>query len=218
MPRHTLLVRLTHWITALSYGGLLVSGYVLVMTHPRLYWGETGSLETPSLIDLPLTLTLGESGWGRYLHFASAWACVLTGLVYVGSGLASGHFGRHLLPSKDSAYQPLQRWTYLIVVFLLFPLAILTGLAMSPMVTSVVPAIVTVFGGHQSARTVHFFTACAITLFVLGHLVMVGLAGVTRLGAMITGGQAPAQLGSDPAGMELGSDPISPRPVREEHA
>jgi len=193
MPRHSLLVRLTHWITALSYGGLLVSGYVLVMTHPRLYWGETGSLETASLLDLPITLTLGESGWGRYLHFASAWACVLTGLVYVCSGLASGHFRRHLLPSKENAYTPLQRWTYLGVVFVLFPLVILTGLAMSPMVTSVVPVIVTVFGGHQSARTVHFFTASAITLFVLGHLVMVGLAGVTRLGTMITGGREAGQ-------------------------
>ena len=86
--RHSLLVRITHWLTALSVAGLLVSGVAILIAHPRLYWGETGSLETSSLIDLPLTLTLGHSGWGRYLHFLSAWICVLSGLMYVVSGLS----------------------------------------------------------------------------------------------------------------------------------
>ncbi len=214
MPRHGLLVRLTHWVTVAGYAGLLVSGVAILIAHPRLYWGETGSLDTASLLDLPLTLTLGHSGWGRYLHFASAWACVLTGLVYVGSGVASGHFRRDLVPARrdlawsslahtlarhvridalrDAAapYNLFQRTAYLAVVFVLFPLAIVTGLAMSPMVTSTLPVIVEAFGGHQSARTVHFVVACAVTLFVVVHVLMVLLTGVgERLGSMITGGR-----------------------------
>jgi len=214
VPRHGLLVRLTHWVTVAGYAGLLVSGVAILIAHPRLYWGETGSLDTASLLDLPLTLTLGHSGWGRYLHFASAWACVLTGLVYVGSGVASGHFRRDLVPARrdlawsslahtlarhvridalrDAAapYNLFQRTAYLAVVFVLFPLAIVTGLAMSPMVTSTLPVIVEAFGGHQSARTVHFVVACAVTLFVVVHVLMVLLTGVgERLGSMITGGR-----------------------------
>ena len=90
--------------------------------------------------------------------------------------------------STDPAYNALQRATYLAVVFVLFPLMIITGLAMSPAVTSVVPWIATMFGGHQSARTVHFVAASAVTLFVIGHVTMVALAGfVERVRSMITG-------------------------------
>jgi thiosulfate reductase cytochrome b subunit len=194
--RHSLLVRITHWLTALSVAALLVSGVAILIAHPRLYWGETGSFETSSLIDLPLTLTYGHSGWGRYLHFLSAWAIVLTGLVYVVSGFLTRHFRRHLLPGTEGAshYEPLQRLTYLIVIFALFPLIVVTGLAMSPAVTSVVPWIATMFGGHQSARTIHFLAASAITLFVIGHITMVVLAGfAVRVTAMITGGRQTAQ-------------------------
>ena len=72
---------------------------------------------------------------------------------------------------------------------MLFPLIIVTGLAMSPAITSVVPALVNVFGGHQSARTIHFFAAIFLLLFFLVHIAMVYLAGFTnRMRAMITGG------------------------------
>jgi thiosulfate reductase cytochrome b subunit len=203
--RHSLLVRITHWLTALSVAGLLVSGVAILIAHPRLYWGETGSLETPSLIDLPLTLTLGHSGWGRYLHFLSAWLCVLTGLIYVLSGLVTKHFRRDLLPARSplagpllsspaDSYNIVQRVTYLCVVFVLFPFIVVTGLAMSPAVTSVTPWLATTFGGHQSARTIHFFAASAVTLFVIGHVTMVAAAGfAVRVMAMITGGRAAAQ-------------------------
>jgi thiosulfate reductase cytochrome b subunit len=74
------------------------------------------------------------------------------------------------------------------VVFVLFPLVILSGLAMSPAITSVLPALVIVFGGQQSARTIHFFLAASIVLFFAGHVTMVGLAGFTKtLRGMITG-------------------------------
>ena len=80
------------------------------------------------------------------------------------------------------------------MIFALFPLIVLTGLAMSPAVTSVLPWLVTVFGGHQSARTIHIFAASAVTLFVLGHVTMVTLAGfATRVTAMITGGRETAR-------------------------
>ena len=191
--RHSLLVRITHWLTAVSVAALLVSGVAILIAHPRLYWGETGSFETSALIELPVTLTLGHSGWGRYLHFLSAWAVVLTGVVYVVSGFITRHFRKHLLPGA-SHYEPLQRLTYLVVVFALFPLIILTGLAMSPAVTSVLPWLATMLGGHQSARTIHFFAASAITLFVIGHITMVALAGfATRVTAMITGGRDTAE-------------------------
>ena len=204
-PRHALVVRVTHWITALSFVGLLVSGIAILLSHPRLYWGETGNVAMPSLIDLPLPFILeNQNGWARYLHFLSAWGVVLSGVVYVVSGLVTRHFRKNLLPAKADlnwksflersrsaethSYNVLQRVTYLIVIFGLFPFVIWTGLAMSPALVSVVPALVTVLGGHQSARTLHFFVALVLALFVLVHLVMVVLAGFWNcVWPMITG-------------------------------
>src|ERR1700730_2134921 len=92
-------------------------------------------------------------------------------------------------PSEEESrsYNVLQRLTYLSVIFLLSPLIIITGLAMSPAVTSVFPVIVNVFGGQQSARTIHFFVAAVLVLFLLVHITMVCLAGFkNRMRAMIT--------------------------------
>jgi thiosulfate reductase cytochrome b subunit len=84
----------------------------------------------------------------------------------------------------------LQRLAYSGVVFSLFPLAIWTGLAMSPAVTSVFPVLVNSLGGQQSARTIHFFAACALVLFLAGHVAMVYRAGFReRVWAMIAGGK-----------------------------
>src|SRR5215831_12929181 len=115
-----------------------------------------------------------QNGWSRYLHFQAAWGVVLTGLLYFVYGLTTRHFARNLVPrggglgrnlaahlrirrpGPDEAwsYNPVQRVTYLLVIFVLFPLTIWTGLAMSPAFVSAVPAAVTVFGGQQSARTI----------------------------------------------------------------
>ena len=77
---------------------------------------------------------------------------------------------------------------YLFVIFVLFPLVIWTGLAMSPAFVSAVPAAVNLLGGQQSARTLHFFVSLALVLFLLVHVVMVFLAGFrSRMRAMITG-------------------------------
>jgi thiosulfate reductase cytochrome b subunit len=154
-----------------------------------------------------------QNGWSRYLHFQAAWLLVLTGLLYAISILLNGHLRRSLLPAKDDlswrsfstaiashlrferpseaeawSYNLLQRLSYLFVIFVLFPLVIWTGLAMSPAFVSAVPAAVNVLGGQQSARTLHFFVSLALVLFLLVHVGMVWLAGFrSRMRAMITG-------------------------------
>src|SRR5947208_9563593 len=213
-PRHAALVRVTHWITALCFFALLVSGIEIVISHPRFYWGETGNVLTTPLFQLPIPSSRAlvptgygyvlpdQNGWSRYLHFQAAWIAVWTGLLYTISALFTGHLRRNLLPSKADlswrgfssaiarhlrserpngaeawSYNVLQRLTYLFVIFVLFPLVIWTGLAMSPAFVSAVPATVTLLGGQQSARTIHFFVSLALLLFVLVHVVIVCLAG-----------------------------------------
>ena len=213
MPRHGLVVRVTHWLTAIGTAALIVSGIAILLAHPRLYWGETGAVGTDSFIDLPIPFVFGHSGWGRYLHFLAAWVCVASGVVYVVGGFATHHFGRDLFPSREDlawsnvrrvvanhvrfnlsrqqpqhSYNVLQRVSYVVVTFVGGPLVLLSGLAFSPMLASVSPWLVSVFGGQQSARTIHFFAAAAVVLFVLVHLTMVGLTGfVAKVRAMITG-------------------------------
>src|SRR5262245_6723394 len=92
VTRHAAFVRITHWVHTAAFVALVVSGVAILIAHPRLYWGETGALGSPALIDLPLPLDTDQSGWGRALHFLSAWVCVLNGLLYVARGLVSQHF------------------------------------------------------------------------------------------------------------------------------
>lgn len=223
--RHSALVRITHWITALCFLALLVTGVEILISHPRFYWGETGNVLTTPLFIIPIPASRGsvptgygyvlpdQNGWSRYLHFQTAWLAVLTGLLYVVYGFVTGHFRRNLLPDGNdfswrtlsgavakslrlrpsrgedaSSYNVLQRLTYLCVIFALFPLVIWTGLAMSPAIASVFPAAVTILGGQQSARTIHFFVSVFLVLFLLVHVLMVCLSGFRRrMRAMITG-------------------------------
>jgi thiosulfate reductase cytochrome b subunit len=192
---------------------LIISGTAILLAHPRLYWGETGAVGTPSLIDLPIPFLLGHSGWGRYLHFLAAWVAVASGVLYLVHGVVTRHFDRDLLPSRtdleranfnrvvsdhlrlrvsgDSgrdSYNVLQRLTYATVVFVLGPLILLSGLAFSPALASVMPVLVEMFGGQQSARTIHFFAGAAVVIFLFVHVLMVWLTGFkTRMRAMITG-------------------------------
>jgi thiosulfate reductase cytochrome b subunit len=154
-----------------------------------------------------------QNGWSRYLHFQSAWLLAFTGLAYLVAGLRSGHFRRNLVPSSTElawpavrraiaehlrfrpasaadpwSYNLLQRVAYLLVIFVLVPAVIWTGLAMSPGFTAVWPSTVTLLGGKQSARTLHFAVSVALILFLFVHLAMLVLAGFTvRVRAMITG-------------------------------
>jgi thiosulfate reductase cytochrome b subunit len=191
-PPHPFFVRATHWITTLAFAALAVSGVAILLAHPRLYWGETGGFGGPALLTLPLTLDLDQSGWGRSLHFLAAWVCVVNGAIYVTRGAAAKHFGAQMARGLRSgntpdAYNRLQAASYLLVIFAFLPLVILTGLSLSPAVMAAVP-IVSVFGGHQSARTIHFFIAVALTGFLLVHVAMVCRRGcVRRMRRMIAG-------------------------------
>jgi thiosulfate reductase cytochrome b subunit len=171
-----------------------------------------------SLVPTGYAYTLpDQNGWSRYLHFQSAWLLVLTGLIYLGVGLFRGHFRRELFPTRSDlspkrlmssigehlrllrfqgrpgveeawSYNVLQRLTYLLIIFVGFPLIVWTGLAMSPSFVSAFPAAVNVLGGQQSARTLHFLLTGALVLFLMVHVFMVILAGFwSRCRAMITG-------------------------------
>ena len=201
LPRRSGIVRMTHWINAIGFVGLVVSGIAILLAHPRLYWGETGAVGMPSLIDLPLPFLLtGQSGWGRSLHFLSAWVCVITGGVYVLSGIAMQHFRKDFLAAEPPTYSSLQRLTYSMVVFILTPLMIWTGLAMSPAMASVFPEIVNLLGGQQSARTIHFFVASSLILFLFVHIAMVCTTGfAANMRGMITGRVAKQTLGKGSA-------------------
>ena len=224
-PRHAALVRVTHWLTAVAFLALLVSGGEIVLSHPRFYWGETGNVNMHPWLNLHLpssrdTVPTGygyvlkdQNGWSRYLHFEAAWLLVATGLLYAIWGFFNGHFRSNVFPARSDlsaktlggsllshlrferpgpeeqwSYNVLQRISYLIVIFVLFPLMIWTGLAMSFSFVAAFPATVGLLGGHQTARSLHFLTTILLVLFLLVHVFMIAFAGfVTRMRAMITG-------------------------------
>jgi thiosulfate reductase cytochrome b subunit len=157
-------------------------------------------------------------GWrsltlGRRWHFFFAWLFVANLAAYYIFGLINGHLRRDLAPTRQQMrpreiwadivdhlklkfpkgeaarhYNPLQKFAYLGVIGLLLPLMILTGLTMSPGMDAILPWLVDLFGGRQSARTIHFIVASLLVLFVIVHLTMVVLAGpINGVRAMITG-------------------------------
>jgi thiosulfate reductase cytochrome b subunit len=170
--------------------------------------GQISQRAFPSWVTIPSYLDLAT---GRRWHFFFGWLLVLNGLVYLAWGSASRHFGRDLFPSRvelghigrdvlehlrlrfprgeaAKRYNVLQQLAYLLVVFVLFPLMILTGLTMSPGIDSAVPQLLTLFGGRQTARLIHFVAASGLVIFVIVHLVMVLVSGVwNNLRSMITG-------------------------------
>ncbi len=219
------MVRATHWITLVAFLALTVTGLLIVISHPRFYWGEVGNVNTKPLFRIPIpssreTIPNGysyempdENGWSRSLHFEAAWVLVFAGFVYGVYGLWSGHFGKDLIParrdwgwrayrdriakylrrappdqSEERSYNVLQRTAYVVVIFVLFPLMIWTGLAMSPSFTAAFPWTAALLGGRQSARTIHFFDTWLLLLFLFVHVAMVALSGFrSRVRGMITG-------------------------------
>lgn len=169
-----------------------------------------------SIAGFPTWLTLPsfqDLAAGRRWHLFFAWVFVINGLVYLAYSLWSGHLLRDLVPRNaelaprhlwreivDHArlrfpkgeearrYNVLQKLSYAGVALVLLPLMVLTGLTMSPGMNAAAPFLLDLFGGRQSARTIHFISAALVVLFVLVHLAMVLLSGVwNNLRSMITG-------------------------------
>jgi len=154
-----------------------------------------------------------QNGWGRSLHFLAGWFLVATGLVYFLAGIFTGHFRKHLWPrAKDFSlqlfwkdvinhvrmkipaatngpqYGLLQKSSYVVVIFFLMPLIVMTGMTMSPAITAGYPFLLKIFFGAQSARTIHFITSAALVLFLIVHLIMIIKSGFNKqLRAMTTG-------------------------------
>ena len=253
--RHTLPVRVMHWINVLALTILMMSGLQIFNAHPALYWGKSSYTGRPPLLQIGaredergerigVTVILGHEfnttgvlgvyqqdgeavetafpSWAtvpgpfwlamaRQWHLFFAWVFVINGLAYVTYSIVSRHLARDLLPSapelrgiggsiKDhllfrhptveagKRYNVLQKLAYVAVIFILLPLAILMGWAMSPWLNSVIPGWVDVFGGRQSARTLHFIVAWLLVAFVLIHVFEVFVSGLwNHMRSMITG-------------------------------
>jgi thiosulfate reductase cytochrome b subunit len=227
---HARWVRISHWIVTVSVLTLALTGFEILMVHPRLYWGNAGNDLTPALLELPISRNykhggwdkptpffqdaagpisasrtydiFNQNGWGRSLHFLAAWFLVVPGAVYLLAGIFGGHFRSHIWPrARELAprlmwrdvldhlrlripaarggpqYGLLQKCAYSLVLFVAAPLMVVTGLTMSPAVTSALPILLRLFGGYQSARTIHFFTSAVLVLFLIVHVVMVVKSG-----------------------------------------
>ncbi|WP_243375582.1 cytochrome b/b6 domain-containing protein [Sandarakinorhabdus cyanobacteriorum] len=257
--RHHWLVRLTHWTNALAIILLLMTGLNIFGAHPRLYWGDAGSVDhragqwleigasppwrdpggwlqigdqrfdtsgllgvstsakgAPNIVAFPHWATLPSGrdlATARSWHFFFAWVLILNGLTWLGHGLVSGRLWRDILPSRSQlspahlwhdivehaklrfpkgeaalSYEVLQRLAYAGVTLILIPTVILTGLAMSPGMDAAWPFLDALWGGRQSARSVHFIAMALIAGFLALHLVLVLLSGpIRQIGAMITG-------------------------------
>jgi thiosulfate reductase cytochrome b subunit len=253
--RHSVPVRLMHWINAVCLVILVMSGLGIFNGWPALYWGMRTRFAHPLLALyatqdeaghwIGMTYLFGRTfvttGWlglsrgahdqlvirgfpawatipgplslalSRRWHFFFAWIFVLNGFVYALYTLLSGHLRRDLMPGwrqlrhigrslLDHArlrfpkgeearhYNVLQKLSYLVVAFGLGPLMLASGLAMSPWLDAAYPQLLDLFGGRQSARTIHFLGALALVAFTLIHILMVLLSGPwNNMRAMITG-------------------------------
>lgn len=239
---HAPWVRLCHWVLTAAILTLAYSGVVILMAHPRLYWGEAGNDLTTAWLELPLGPNYHHAGWGqilpihqgvgghisrvrideifnkngwaRSLHFLMAWLLVTAFVVYGGLGLITGHLRRDLTPrAADLApralgqdisahlrlsslrgaggppYGVLQKLAYFGVVIIALPVMVLSGMAMSPAIDAGYPLLPMVFGGAQSARSIHFLTLCLLALFLLAHLIMVIASGFWRQMRAMTWGR-----------------------------
>lgn len=218
--RHTRIVRIAHWLNALCFLVLLMSGLQIFNAHPLLYWGQSGNnFDTPwfalpggfpGLLTLPSFRDLGA---GRNWHFLAAWGLVINGAIYLVFNLINRHIQKDVLPRKDELkpahlweevvhhaqfkritgaaaknYNTLQKLAYVAVIFVLLPMIVLTGLTMSPGFNAIAPLLLDIFGGRQSARSLHFIAANLLVVFLVIHLVEVVVAGAwNEIRSMITG-------------------------------
>jgi thiosulfate reductase cytochrome b subunit len=214
--RHRAPLRWMHWINLACMLALLGSGLQVFNAHPALYWGMASDFAHPlfAFAGFPDWSTIPghrSLALGRRWHFFFAWLWVINGACYLAWSLASRHLrddlamqGRdwraiprsimeHLRfrhPAGEEAlhYNPLQKLAYLGVVFVLAPLAILTGLSMSPQVDTMLGGWLGLVGGRQSARTLHFIAMALFVLFAIVHVLMVVYAGpVNEMRSMLSG-------------------------------
>lgn len=219
MKRHALSTRLWHWITAFAVVVLFMSGLNISNAHRHLYWGQAGSdpdeawthvIRFPGWATIPDYYSLaGARDW----HVVFAWVLSLSLLLFMAASLLNGHFRRdlatrwqdwsprsigadirdhlHLRFHRAGAkYNVLQKASYALVIFVALPLMIVTGMAMSPGAEAAMPWLGDLFGGRQSARSIHFLCAFGLLGFFAVHLLLVLLSGpVGQLRAMISGGR-----------------------------
>jgi len=194
--------------------GITTVGSLRFDTTGLFGWsGKEGMREQrgfPSWATIPSYRSLAD---GRRWHFFFAWLFVINGLVYLAWSLIAGHLRKDLWPTRAQLsprhiaheiatharlrfpkgeearrYNVLQKLSYLAVILVLLPAMFLTGLCMSPGFNATVPWLVDVFGGRQSARTIHFLSASLIVAFVLVHVFMVVASGLwNNIRSMITG-------------------------------
>lgn len=220
MKRHALSTRLWHWINALSLVVLFMSGLNISNAHPRLYWGEWGFAAEqawlhvwrfPGWATIPGYYSLAAA---RDWHVLVAWVFAVSLLLFMLTALLNGHFRRDIATTRGEwrpgaiwsdvrehlrfnfdhgagQYNFLQKATYGLVLFVLLPLMIVTGMAMSPGMDAAWPILSDMFGGRQSARSVHFIVAWLLFGFFVLHIALVVLNRPGKhVWEMITGGPA----------------------------
>ena len=218
VKRHRISTRVWHWINAVAIFVMLMSGLMISNAHPHLYWGQYGAnLDVswfdpprfPGWITIPSTYNLALA---RHWHLFFAWIFAFGFMIYLIISLINRHLRdlhvearevapKHLIaevvhhaklqfPTGAAAlkYNTLQKLTYIVVLFGLFPLVILTGLCLSPGLSPVTTWAIDLFGGRSTARSIHFLCAGGIGLFIIVHLALVVLAGpYNEIRSMITG-------------------------------
>ena len=202
-----------------TIGVTTIGGRTFETTGVLGYSGKPGAEQArgfPAWATIPSFRSLAD---GRRWHFFAAWVFVLNGLVYLAASVLGGHLKRDLWPTRDQLkprqvlheivthaqlkfpkgeaarrYNVLQKGAYLGVILVLLPLMLATGLTMSPGFNAAAPWMLDLFGGRQSARTLHFISAGLIVAFIVVHLAMVVLSGLwNNLRSMITGRYRVAQ-------------------------
>lgn len=162
----------------------------------------------------PSWATIPSAKWlamGRQWHLFFAWLFVINGLIFTAYALASRHITRDLTPTRKDwhsfgkslrdhlilkhpsgeeakRYNVLQKLAYASILFVVAPLIVMTGLAMSPMIDTVFPWLLTIFGGRQAARTIHFIACFSFVGFIMIHILQVILTGfLNNIRSMVTG-------------------------------
>jgi len=195
-----------------------ITGYTRVFGHEFDTTGVLGASKASNgrwvHAAFPSWLTIPNYKWlsmARAWHFFFAWVFVVNGLAFVLYAIFSRHLARDLTPTgadlkgigasirdhlrfrhpageEAKRYNVLQKLAYLVIIFVLLPLVILMGLAMSPWLNSLFTGWVDIFGGRQAARTIHFVVAWLLVAFVLIHVFEVIITGLwNNLRSMITG-------------------------------